>query len=53
MIKSEINKCAHCGKFRKWSDLASAAGDSNDVGEYDEWFVCRLCCPFDFRKGEG
>ena len=31
--------------FKKWDDLHSDAGDSDDLGNYETWFECNKCMP--------
>ena len=40
-----LNQCNECGKFKPYDQLQYQAGDSDDVGNYDEWFVCKDCEP--------
>ena len=49
MSNFDLNKCNLCGRFKSWKDLASCAGDSDDVGNFDEWFECRTCSPLEFK----
>lgn len=46
-----INQCALCGKFKKWKDLVSEYGDSDDLGNYEEWFECVDCTPKEINNG--
>jgi len=38
-----VAKCALCGRFTKEEDLLYMAGDSDDLGGFEEWLECKKC----------
>lgn len=36
-------RCDCCGKFRKKEDVSGMAGESDDVGNCEEWVECIHC----------
>lgn len=38
-----MNKCACCGRFRKWEDLRGFYEPDSEYSSEDTWFECVKC----------
>lgn len=38
-----MNRCAYCGKFRKWKDLIKKFTPDTHFTSEELYFVCRKC----------